>query len=462
MTRRLVLAIVATTVATLVLAGLGTLILARAGARADTEKELRRQASELVTGVANLADRPGGDRPLVALNVFARAFHLDEVAALYVGPGGRLVGTLPQGVVAEDLSLARLQAGDVVSGHHGDLVYAAAAQTTGRGTLVVVASRHADGALGSAARWFVIAAAGSAVLAAIVAFTLGRRLVRPVRQVDDAARRIAGGELTTRLPEPPADATDELSDLVRSVNAMAAELQRSRDLDQQFLLSISHDLRTPLTSIRGYAEAISDHATSDPAWAAGIIGSEAQRLDRLVQDLLDLARLRARTFSLHPAAVDLGEVVRVAAEAFRPDADDAGVALAVTTPPGLTIHADGERVAQVVANLVQNALKFARSQVSVGVIADGDAGVVAVDDDGSGIPAADLPHVFERLYVAGHEPVRKESGSGLGLAIVRELVVAMGGEVRAETSPIGGARLTARFPLAPATAWARPEAGAAR
>jgi signal transduction histidine kinase len=462
MTRRLVLAIVATTVATLVLAGLGTLILARAGARADTERELRRQASELVAGVANLADRPDGDRPVAALSVFARAFHLDEVAALYVGPGGRLVGTLPQGVSAEDLSLARLQGGEVVSGHHGDLVYAAAAQATGRGTLVVVASRHADGAVGSAARWFVLAAAGSAVLAAVVAVTLGRRLVRPVRQVDDAARRIAGGELATRLPEPRADAKDELSDLVRSVNAMATELQRSRDLEQQFLLSISHDLRTPLTSIRGYAEAISDHATADPAWAAGVIGAEAQRLDRLVQDLLDLARLRARTFSLHPETVDLGEIVRVAAEAFRPDADEAGVRLLVTTPPGVTIHADGERVAQVVANLVQNALKFARAQVSVGVSAEHGAGVVAVDDDGSGIPAADLPHVFERLYVAGHEPVRKESGSGLGLAIVRELVEAMGGQVQARTSPIGGARLEARFPLAPATAWARPEAGAVR
>jgi two-component system sensor histidine kinase BaeS len=462
MTRRLVLAIVATTVATLVLAGFGTLLLARAGARADTQKELRKQAAALVAGVATLADRPGGERPIAALTVFARAFHLDDVAALYVGPGGRLVGGLPQGVTAQDLSLARLEAGDVVSGHHGDLVYAAAAQPTGAGTLVVVASRHVDGGLGRAARWFFVAAAGSAVLATVVAVTLGRRLVRPVRQVDDAARRIAGGELDTRLPDPPAGATDELSDLVRSVNAMADELQRSRDLERQFLLSISHDLRTPLTSIRGYAEAISDGATADPAWAAGVIGAEAQRLDRLVQDLLDLARLRARTFSLHPSLVDLGEVVRVAAAAFRPDADGAGVRLLIAAPPGITIHADGERVAQVVANLVQNALKFARAQVSVGVSAEAGAGVVAVDDDGAGITAADLPHVFERLYVAGHEPVGKESGSGLGLAIVHELVEAMGGQVGAETSPMGGARLVARFPLAPATAWARPEAGAAR
>jgi two-component system sensor histidine kinase BaeS len=449
-TRRLVLAIVATTVATLIVAGLGTLILARAGARATTEKELRRQASELVAGVASLADRPTGDRPVLALNVFARAFHLDDVAALYIGPGGRLTGTLPQGVSEDDLSLSRLEAGEVVSGHHGDLVYAAASQATTRGTLVVVASRHADAGLGPAGRWFVLAAAGSALLAAIVAFTLGRRLVRPVRQVDDAARAIAGGELTTRLPDPPAGATDELSDLVRSVNAMATELQRSHDLEQQFLLSISHDLRTPLTSIRGYAEAISDGATSDPAWAAGVIGSEAQRLDRLVQDLLDLARLRARTFSLHPSSLDLGDVVRTAAEAFRPDAADAGVQLLVTAPPGVTVHADGERVAQVVANLVQNALKYADRQISIGVSVAGPAAVIAVDDDGPGIPTADLPHVFERLYVAGHHPARKESGSGLGLAIVRELVEAMGGRVGAERSPIGGARLVARFPLVPA------------
>jgi len=449
-TRRLVLAIVATTVATLIVAGLGTLILARAGARATTEKELRRQASELVAGVASLADRPTGDRPVLALNVFARAFHLDDVAVLYIGPGGRLTGTLSQGVSEDDLSLSRLEAGEVVSGHHGDLVYAAASQATTRGTLVVVASRHADAGLGPAGRWFVLAAAGSALLAAIVAFTLGRRLVRPVRQVDDAARAIAGGELTTRLPDPPAGATDELSDLVRSVNAMATELQRSHDLEQQFLLSISHDLRTPLTSIRGYAEAISDGATSDPAWAAGVIGSEAQRLDRLVQDLLDLARLRARTFSLHPSSLDLGDVVRTAAEAFRPDAADAGVQLLVTAPPGVTVHADGERVAQVVANLVQNALKYADRQISIGVSVAGPAAVIAVDDDGPGIPTADLPHVFERLYVAGHHPARKESGSGLGLAIVRELVEAMGGRVGAERSPIGGARLVARFPLVPA------------
>src|SRR4249920_2463615 len=123
MTRRLVLAIVATTVATLVLAGLGTLILARAGARANTERELRSQTSELVDGVAALADRSSVDRPLAALTAFGRAFHLDDVTAVYIGPAGRFVGELPAGISAEDLPVAELQAGDTVSGHHGNLVY---------------------------------------------------------------------------------------------------------------------------------------------------------------------------------------------------------------------------------------------------------------------------------------------------------------------------------------------------
>jgi len=137
------------------------------------------------------------------------------------------------------------------------------------------------------------------------------------------------------------------------------------------------------------------------------------------------------------------------------------VQLVVTAPAGVVVHPDGQRVAQVVANLVQNALKFARTPVSVEVRSEGGVGVVAVDDDGPGIPDADRAPVFERLYVAGHQPPPKESGSGLGLAIVRELVDAMGGEVAAEVSPLGGARLLAPLPLS-VSATVPPAGGAAR
>ena len=125
MTRRLFLAILATTVATLIVAGLGTLVLARARARAETESDLRRQATELVAGVAQLADRPAGERPLVAVNAFERALRLDGVSAVVIGPAGGIAGTLPTGITEADIQVPKLQAGDVVSGHHGDLVYAA-------------------------------------------------------------------------------------------------------------------------------------------------------------------------------------------------------------------------------------------------------------------------------------------------------------------------------------------------
>jgi signal transduction histidine kinase len=449
MTRRLFLAILATTVATLIVAGLGTLVLARARARAQTESDLRRQASELVAGVAQLADRPAGERPLVAVNAFERALRLDGVSAVVIGPGGGIAGTLPTGITEADIQVPNLQAGEVVSGHHGDLVYAAAPSSTSRGTIVVVASRRADVGLGPAGRWFVFAAAVSAALAAIVAFTLGRRLARPVRQADEAARAIAGGAFSTRLPEPAPGATDELAQLVRSINAMAAELERSHALEQQFLLSISHDLRTPLTSIRGYAEAIRDGATTDPRWASGVILSEARRLERLVRDLLDLARLRTRSFSLHSVPVDLGEVASVVAEGFRPDTDAAGLALVVDRAGPVVVSADADRVAQVVANLIENAVKYARTTVAVAVTTDAGYGMITVDDDGPGIPPEDLPFVFERLYVAGREPVRRESGSGLGLAIVRELLEAMGGRVTAEPRPGGGTRLAVRLLVVP-------------
>ncbi|HKA03456.1 MAG TPA: HAMP domain-containing sensor histidine kinase, partial [Acidimicrobiales bacterium] len=386
-----------------------------------------------------------------AINAFERALRLDGVSAVVVGPAGGITGMLPKGISESDIHVDQLQAGKIVSGHHGDLVYAAAPRSTTRGTLVVVASRQADAGLGPAGRWFVVAAAISAVLAAIVALTLGRRLARPVRQVDEAARAIAGGAFSTRLPEPPSGASDELADLVRSINAMAAELERSQTLEQQFLLSVSHDLRTPLTSIRGYAEAIRDGATTDPAWASGVILSEARRLERLVRDLLDLARLRTRSFSLHSTPVDLGEVAGVVAEGFRPDTDAAGLTLAVERTGPVVVSADADRVAQVVANLIENAVKYASTTVRVAVTPEPGYGVVTVDDDGPGIPPDDLPFVFERLYVAGREPVRKESGSGLGLAIVRELLEAMGGRVEAQLRPGGGTRVVVYLLLAPVT-----------
>jgi len=281
------------------------------------------------------------------------------------------------------------------------------------------------------------------VLGAIAAAFLGRRLTRRIRDASAATQRIAGGQLSTRVEPPAADDHDEIAELLRSVNSMAEAMERSKLLEQQFLLSVSHDLRTPLTSIRGYAEAISDGA-AEPAVAAGVIQSESRRLERLVADLLDLAKLQSRSFSLHPSPIDLRAALAAAVSGFAPDAGERQIMLQMQQGPPVPVSADPDRLAQVAANLVENALGYARFEVVVAITADG---LVTVDDDGPGIAAADLPHVFERLYASRSGPQRRESSSGLGLAIVRELIHAMGGEVGAGTSPSGGARLWFRLPL---------------
>jgi signal transduction histidine kinase len=259
-----------------------------------------------------------------------------------------------------------------------------------------------------------------------------------LRSVEATTGRIAAGDLGARVPEGGLD--PELASLAASVNTMAEGLARSRSAQRQFLLSVSHDLRTPLTSIRGFAEALEDGVTGDTTHAGRIIGAEARRLERLVGDLLDLSRLEARQFALDLRAVDLGEVAEATVGGFGPAAADLGLELGVTTERSfaLLVTADPDRLAQVVANLVENALSFARTTVAVGVARSGGVPVLWVDDDGPGIAPEDLSRIFERLYTARPESSRR-AGSGLGLAIVAELVGAMGGSIRAESPLAAGA-----------------------
>jgi two-component system sensor histidine kinase BaeS len=211
---------------------------------------------------------------------------------------------------------------------------------------------------------------------------------------------------------------------------------------------VSHDLRTPLTSIRGYAEAIADGALPDPAVGGHIILSEARRLERLVGDLLDLAKLESRSFALTLGPVDLVDVAAGTIDGFRPESVEAGVAMELISGDEPTVvNGDADRLAQIAANLLQNALKFARSEIRVSVEPVDGWARFSVSDDGPGIAPEDLPHVFERLYVSRHQPQRKEIGSGLGLAIVRELVTAMGGSVQASAAETGGACLSVALPL---------------
>jgi signal transduction histidine kinase len=459
MTRRLIATIIAIVLATLLVAGGGTLVLANVRARHNTELQLRAQAVELAANIAEFVAADGAPlnenqtrQRLRRLQSFGKLLNIDDVSVLVVNKRGELVGdTLPSGIGAALLDPARIASEGVVSGNVGNKVYAAASADLTIGQAVVVVSRGANAALGPSVRLFLLASIVTLAAAAAVAIAVGRRLTRPVRQASAATQRVAAGELDTRLPTPPDSDHDEMAELARSINAMAASLERSRALEQQFLLSVSHDLRTPLTSIRGYAEAITDGA-ADPQQSATVIRNEANRLERLVGDLLDLAKLQTKGFSLTVEPIDLGLRAQTDTSSFAPAAEARNITVRCIAEAPVRVLADSDRTSQVIANLIDNALRFARHSVVVTVKQVGAHGVLVVDDDGPGIADVDLPYVFERLYVARSQPVRRENSSGLGLAIVKDLTEAMGGRVLAGSTETGGARFSVYLPLAPAPA----------
>ena len=456
MTRRLTIVIVSVVLATLLVAGVGTLVVGNLRARQTTELDLRRQATTVAANIDQVVENDAATstpaavrRRLRLFNAFRSVLKLDGLAILTLQANNTFTGdVLPTGLAASALSVNELRQLRMVSGVSGNLVFAAAPARLPTGNLIIVLlSRRANSGLAASLRTFLLAALATLTLGAGAAIILGRRLTRPIREASEATREIARGQLSTRLPEPSMRQNDELAQLARSVNAMAAELERARVLEQQFLLSVSHDLRTPLTSIRGFAEAISDGA-GDPQRAAIVIQSEARRLERLVADLLDLAKLRAQGFSLRLERIDLIALAAVSIEGFQPDAAERKLRIDhVGAGSQLIVSADHDRLMQVVANLMENALKYASSIVTVTTAQDATWAVLAVDDDGPGIASADLAHVFDRLYVARHAPARKENSSGLGLAIVKELIEAMGGGVMVSQSPAGGARFVVRLPL---------------
>jgi two-component system sensor histidine kinase BaeS len=306
-------------------------------------------------------------------------------------------------------------------------------------TPVLVITRQAPNPA-TGLRYYLLIGAIALVVAAIVALGLARRFTEPLKAAADTTGRIAAGDLDATLPPTPH--YPEFTELATSINSMGATLGRARDQERQFLLSVSHELRTPLTSIRGYADAIVDGAAPDAVAAAGVIAGESRRLERLVQDLLDLARLDADRFSLELGPVDCLDVARRVAHGFQPRADDAGIALAVAPMAGtpLWVQADPDRLGQVLANLVENAFSFASGRVVVGAGTVGGVPAAWVVDDGPGIAGDELGRVFERHFTSDRSAGRR-SGSGLGLAIVSELAAAMGGTVTAE-SPVADGRGT--------------------
>lgn len=288
------------------------------------------------------------------------------------------------------------------------------------------------------------------LLSLVLAFAISRWVADPLQKVILAARKYP----TEANPVPPRGPR-EVQDLTRAFNSMVARVQNTQKSQRDFVANVSHELKTPLTSIQGFAQSLLDGTADSPdarKQAVQIIYDEAGRMHHIALDLLDLARLEGGTADLNMSAVDVGVLLRGVAEKFSLHAQKANVNLQVNVPDDLPAFiGDGDRLAQVFTNLVDNALKFtpANGHVILSARVDGAWMEVEAVDSGVGVESEALPRLFDRFYQADPSRARGEShGAGLGLAIAQEIVQAHGGKIGVRSSVGHGTTFTIHLPLA--------------
>lgn len=300
-------------------------------------------------------------------------------------------------------------------------------------------------ALSSSLAW----AAGASVLAAAgVGLFVTRRIVAPLRAMTRASARIAGGTYQDRLD---AAAPGEVGDLADAFNTMAATLERTEAQRVQLLADVSHEFRTPLSNLKGYVEGLEEGVFEPDPDTLAACGRQVARLERLVDDLALLSRIETGQLDLHAERISVPDVLEDAVASFRARFAQKGVALELRVPGADTaVHADPTRVAQIVSNLLSNALRHTHEggRVTLSGRHDGSREVrFDVRDDGDGIPADRLPHIFDRFYRADASRRHDgDSGSGIGLTLVKQLVERQGGRVGAESRPGAGTRIWFTLP----------------
>jgi two-component system, OmpR family, sensor histidine kinase BaeS len=306
----------------------------------------------------------------------------------------------------------------------------------------------------------LLGAATLALLVAIVASVLlAQRLTIPIHRLTRASRALAEGQLDSRVAVSPHESS-EVAELAGAFNNMAERLQESidvisqdRDRSRAFLADVSHELRTPIAALRTFNELLQGGAGDDTLTRTEFLGQSARQIDRLewlATNLLDISKLDSGLVALDLRPDDLRTAVENAVEQAQPVADRKGVTLAMHTPdaPVRQLH-DPPRIGQVLANLIGNALRFTPQggRVDVDLEATATGAQLAITDTGIGIPAEELPHVFERFYRGTALQEERDSGSGLGLAIVKSIVDMHEGRITIQTSPGAGTQVIVTLPL---------------
>jgi signal transduction histidine kinase len=415
--------------------------------RTRTIHELR---SESIGIVSLYASQAGAEE--VPVGTLTKAIGGDRIFYVPIVPGASLFsGPLPH-LPAGTLTRKELASGEptTLNLKVGGTQYLAVAEPVAIGRQVLGALVVAKPASQLRSRWVVlierlaIAFGGGVLVAALVGLYLSRRIVKPLMSLSAAADEIAGGTYGIDVPQPRGH--DEIAQLSARFADMAAKLAEAEQLSRNFLMSVSHELRTPLTAIRGHVSALREGVIDDPAAFASslaVIEEEAIRLERLVGDVLDLAKLDAHRFTVLEEEVDMGQLCDRAYAAFGEVARQRTIDYRREFAASPVIVTDGDRVLQIISNLLSNAFRWTPEGGRVSLALDSANGSVSVvvSDSGPGVSPEERERIFRPFWS------RDGSGTGLGLAIARELAVALGGRIDLRSEPGLGARFELILPL---------------
>lgn len=292
------------------------------------------------------------------------------------------------------------------------------------------------------------AALGAAFLALLLAIWMARWVTGPLQRMTSSAQALAAGKHELIPVEGPG----EVQELARSYNEMSSRVQATQQSQRDFVANVSHDLKTPLTSIQGFAQAILDGTANTPeklTQAAGVISDEADRMHHMVLDLLDLARMDAGIADFKFQPVDVATLLRGLVEKLSPQANQAQVNLKTEIGSLPSISGDEDRLLQAFMNLTDNAIKFTlrNTEITIHTKQNGNTIQVSISDTGPGIPADDLPHIFDRFYQADKSRSRERRGSGLGLSIAKEIIQAHKGTIDVNSQAGKGTTITVTLPV---------------
>jgi len=300
----------------------------------------------------------------------------------------------------------------------------------------------------STSYFLLVGGALAIIISLILILFLSRRVTSPIGILSKAARQLGRGDLSRRVQ---VRGEGEVAALAQAFNSMAADLENNEQLRRNLIADVAHELRTPLSNIQGYLEAIRDRVMKPDAATIGSLNEEAALLSRLVNELQELSLAEAGELKLVYQAEDIGKSVKQAVAPWQPKLETKEISLSLDLPDNLPlVNIDWQRVNEVLHNLLENAVVHTGKGgiITVAATKQDNWVEVSVSDTGEGIPAADLPNIFERFYRVDKSRARATGGSGLGLTIARRLVEAHGGKITVQSRVGKGSRFSFTLPIA--------------